>query len=79
MTRTTRTYRDYEARPNDGRRCEIHDGEPSVTPAPTPQHQIMSARLFLVLQRWIENHPGGLLLHAPLDVVLSDTPRETSA
>ena len=79
MTRTTRTYRDDEARPNDGRRYEIHDGEPSVTPAPTPQHQIVSARLLLVLHRWIENHPGGLMLHAPLDVVLSDTPRETSA
>ena len=30
------TYKDYEALPADGRRYELHDGELSVTPAPTP-------------------------------------------
>src|SRR2546430_13702780 len=33
------TYRDYCELPDDGRRYEIHDGELSVTPAPTPRHQ----------------------------------------
>jgi hypothetical protein len=37
------TYRDYEALPNDGRRYEIHDGELCVTPAPSLEHQIISA------------------------------------
>jgi hypothetical protein len=44
MSQTALTYRDYEALPNDGSRYEIHDGELSVTPAPTPQHQIVSRR-----------------------------------
>ena len=33
------TYDDYAALPADGRRYEIHDGELSVTAAPSPQHQ----------------------------------------
>lgn len=72
MTKTL-TYHDYEVLPDDGRRYEIHDGELSVTPAPTPQHQIVSGRLFTALTRWADAHPGGLLLYSPLDVILADT------
>ena len=78
MSKTALTYRDYEALPNDGRRYEIHDGELSVTPAPSLDHQIISSRLYLQLAKWFEAHPGGLLLYAPLDVILSDKPEETS-
>jgi len=78
MSRTALTYRDYEALPSDGRRYEIHDGELSVTPSPTLDHQIISSRMYLHLARWLEGHPGGLLLYAPLDVILSDRPDETS-
>jgi hypothetical protein len=28
----------------------------------------------IALNRWVEAHPGGLLLYAPLDVILNDTP-----
>jgi len=72
------TYQDYAALPDDGRRYEIHDGELSVTPSPSLEHQIISARLHLQLGRWMETHPGGLLLYAPLDVILADRPDETS-
>src|SRR5437763_16376909 len=72
------TYRDYEALPNDGRRYEIHDGELCVTPAPSLEHQIISARLSFHLMKWVEAHPGGLLLYAPLDVILADRPDETT-
>ena len=72
------TYRDYEALPNDGRRYEIHDGELCVTPAPSLEHQIISARLSFQLMKWLETRPGGLLLYAPLDVILADRPDETS-
>jgi hypothetical protein len=78
MSKTALTYRDYEALPDDGRRYEIHDGELSVTPAPSLDHQIISSRLYLHLAKWFEAHPGGLLLYAPLDVILSDKPDETS-
>ena len=73
MTRTFLTYRDYEALPDDGRRYEIHDGALSVTPAPTPQHQIVSANLVRALMRHIPAVAPGLLLYAPLDVILADT------
>src|SRR2546425_1571885 len=72
------TYRDYEALPNDGRRYEIHDGELCVTPAPSLEHQMISARLSFQLMKWLETRPGGLLLYAPLDVILADRPDETS-
>ena len=78
MSKTALTYLDYQALPDDGRRYEIHDGELSVTPAPSLDHQIISSRLYLHLAKWFEGHPGGLLLYAPLDVILSDRPEETS-
>jgi len=67
------TYRDYEALPSDGRRYEIHDGELSVTPAPTPQHQIISLNLVLALARHVPSVAPGMLLYAPLDVILADS------
>ena len=48
-TTTMLTYRDYVALPEDGRRYEIHDGEPSVTPAPGTAHQRISRELFVTL------------------------------
>jgi Uma2 family endonuclease len=78
MSKTALTYRDYEALPADGRRYEIHDGELSVTPSPSFDHQLISGRLFLHVAKWVEAHPGGVLLYAPLDVILSDRPDATS-
>jgi Uma2 family endonuclease len=78
MSKRALTYRDYEALPADGRRYEIHDGELSVTPAPSLAHQIISSRLYLHLAKWFEARPGGLLLYAPLDVILADRPEDTS-
>jgi len=72
------TYRDYEALPNDGRRCEIYDGDLCATPAPSLEHQIISARLFTHLSRYLEPRRAGLLLYAPLDVILADRPDETT-
>src|SRR5262245_3424855 len=72
MTRAMLTYRDYEALPSDGRRYEIHDGELSVTPAPTPQHQIISVVLFVALNGWVQARHAGMVLYAPLDVILAD-------
>lgn len=38
-TRAVLTYREHAGLPDDGRRDEIHDGELSRTPAPTPRHR----------------------------------------
>ena len=73
MTRAVLTYRDYEALPSDGRRYEIHDGELSVTPAPTPQHQIISINLVRALIQHVPAVAPGMLLYAPLDVILADS------
>ena len=67
------TYRDYAALPDDGRRYEIHDGELSMMPAPSPQHQIVSANLFRILDAHVRSNGLGMVLFAPFDVILTDT------
>ena len=71
--RVALTYRDYEALPNDGKRYEIHDGALSVTPAPTSRHQIVLGNLSDVLRAHVKARALGLVLFAPLDVILADT------
>jgi Uma2 family endonuclease len=71
--RVVLNYRDYAALPNDGRRYEIHEGELSVTPAPSPKHQIVSANLVRALDTHVRSRRLGLVLYAPLDIILSDT------
>ena len=72
------TYRDYEALPNDRRRYEIHDGELCVTPAPSFEHQLIHINLLRVLLGHVPAVAPGLLLSAPLDVILADRPDETT-
>ena len=67
------TYKEYEALPADGRRYEIHEGELSVVPAPSPDHQIISRNLFVALHAHVKAKGIGEVLYAPLDVILSDT------
>ena len=71
--RVALTYQDYAALPDDGKRYEIHDGELFVMAAPTSDHQIVSVRVFRTLDRHVEARGLGLVLYAPLDVILSDT------
>ena len=66
-------YKDYEALPNDGRRYEIHEGELSVTPAPSPQHQRISRELFRILDAHVRQRGFGEVFFAPIDVIFADT------
>ena len=66
------TYRDYCELPDDGRRYEIHDGELSVTPAPTPRHQRLVGALYRILHAHVRSHGLGEVFLSPLDVILSD-------
>ncbi len=67
------TYADYAALPADGRRYEIHDGELSVTPAPSPQHQMITRDLFTVLHHHVKTKRIGEVLFSPIDVILTET------
>lgn len=67
------TYKDYEALPSDGRRYEIHEGELSVTPAPSPQHQRVSGNLYEILRAHVKSHGIGEIFYAPIDCILGDT------
>ena len=66
------SYKEYEALPVDGRRYEIHEGELSVTAAPSPQHQMIIRNLFRALDAHVKAGRAGEVLFAPLDVILSD-------
>lgn len=63
--RAVLTYKEYEALPADGHRYEIHEGKLSVTPAPSPQHQMMSRNLFRVLDAHVRAQGLGEVLYAP--------------
>ena len=65
------TYEDYVLFPEDGLRHEILDGEHYVTPAPFIRHQLVSGRLHSRLGPFIEKHRLGVVLYAPVDVILS--------
>jgi Uma2 family endonuclease len=65
------SFADIERWPEDGRRYELYDGEVYVVPSPLPLHQIVSARLHLALEEYTRVY-GGIVLYAPLDIVLTD-------
>ncbi|MBI2152689.1 MAG: Uma2 family endonuclease [Candidatus Rokubacteria bacterium] len=66
------TYKDYEVLPADGRRYELHDGELSVTPAPSPLHQEISGNLFRILAQHVKARGPGKVFYSPIDCILSD-------
>ena len=76
--RTLWTYEDYAAMPDDGKRYEIHDGELCELTGPNTRHQIVSANLSDVLRAHVKSRRIGIVLYAPLDVILSDRPTETT-
>jgi Uma2 family endonuclease len=64
------TRNDLLTLPDDGKRYEIINGELGVIPAPLARHQRVLLRLTRLLDRFLEEHGGGELFIAPLDVVL---------
>ncbi len=65
------SYADMERWPEDGRRYELYDGEVFEIPSPLPIHQIVLGRLHIALAGYVQSH-GGIVLVAPLDIVLTD-------
>src|SRR5258706_1324424 len=72
MTKIVLTYEDYAALPDDGKRYELHEGELSVTPAPTPRHQLIVGNLHFILTAYVRASGHGVLLLSPVDCIMSD-------
>ncbi len=64
------TYQDYLALPDD-RRYELIEGELCMVPSPGCFHQAIARNLEFLLWQHVKAHDQGVILHAPLDVVLS--------
>jgi Uma2 family endonuclease len=67
--KTRMTAAEYAQLPETTQPMELYNGEVIVMPTPTPQHQMLIARLFLLLSRIV--HQGVLFL-SPLDVHLDE-------
>ena len=71
-SRIVLTYEDYAALPDDGKRYELHEGELSVTAAPSTWHQDVLLNLALILGPYVRAHTSGKLFIAPFDCILAD-------
>ena len=69
--RTKLTYEDYAKTPDD-ERWELIDGELFRMPSPNVAHQRTSMRLASRMAPFVEERDLGIVLAAPMDVVLSD-------
>jgi len=63
------TYDDYLAIDDDNR-YEIIEGELVLTPSPTIIHQHIAAKIETVIRNFVEQSNLGMVVGAPLDVVL---------
>lgn len=70
--RTVFTYDDYRRLPDDGRRWEVLDGCLVHEPAPRPLHQVVISNILWLLESAVRQNNLGMVLTAPLDVVLSE-------
>jgi Uma2 family endonuclease len=71
------TYEDYLATPEMRCRYEIIDGEMIMAPRPLPIHQWVAANLFRALDPFVRERRLGVLLFAPLDIVIRRAPLRT--
>jgi Uma2 family endonuclease len=67
------TYRDYLNFPDDRQKYEILEGELYMTPSPNYLHQKISQSLEYFLYSHIRQHRRGILLHAPMDVIINES------
>lgn len=71
------TYDDYAALPDDGHRYELINGEIYVCPSPTTLHQRIAFEIAFTIRLYLDGHPLGEVLVAPLDVVLGEGKHQT--
>ncbi len=66
------TWDDYLRLPADGQRYEIIHGVLYVSPAPRLLHQLVTTRLTELLSAFVRRRRLGVVLTAPVDVLLPD-------
>ena len=73
-TKEILTYEDYLALPEMMQRYEIIDGELIMPPAPLFGHQCISKKIFQPMDAYVDEHQLGVVVYAPVDVMISQTP-----
>jgi Uma2 family endonuclease len=71
------TFEAYLALPEMKQRYEIVDGVLIMPPAPTPAHQWFLQRIFLRLHNFVEARHLGVVLFAPVDLLIQREPLRT--
>ena len=67
------TYEDYKSLPeSETKRYELLEGELVMVPSPTFEHQDILSNLLVELWNFVEEHDLGVVVTAPLDVVLGE-------
>ena len=66
------TEKDYQLL-EEGAPFQLINGDLIMSPSPTPYHQLLSGRLFFLIQSHLEKiNSGGICLYAPMDVRLDE-------
>jgi Uma2 family endonuclease len=72
-TPTRWTYAEFARVPSEGStRHEVIAGELVLTPAPTPRHQRVVARITTLLNGFVEGHALGVVFPGPIDVLFAE-------
>jgi Uma2 family endonuclease len=73
----TITYQEYLTMPEVKHRYEIIDGDLIMSPAPTSDHQWLIGKLFVLLWTFVTERDLGVVLVAPVDVIIERDPLRT--
>jgi Uma2 family endonuclease len=57
--------------PETNQPCELWEGEPIMSPAPSFHHQEVALRFYRHLHQWVSERALGKVIAAPVDMVLS--------
>lgn len=71
------TFEAWLALPETKQRYEIVDGVMLMPPAPTADHQWILAEIFLRLRRFVDDNGLGVVLPAPVDLLIQRQPLRT--
>lgn len=70
-TKEKKTAKDYFLLP-EGTLCQLIYGELIMSPAPTPKHQDIVKKLFLIFNEIIDKNKLGITYFSPIDVYFDD-------